>query len=151
MAFVLEAVIGRPEVLRTMARSAVVVPLPQGMALVPMTDELFVALGGSPVLGCEKLPASLEPLLTACSSQTPVAYVEAEFFGGAGCQRAAVWVGGTLAGDPLFLDEDQPTEPAGTPISQALRLLGVERGDWHDEFAALDLGRHRETCGWLRE
>ncbi|GIF64877.1 hypothetical protein Ais01nite_29120 [Asanoa ishikariensis] len=153
MAYVLEAVIGGAEVLRLVAEAqplAVVAPLPNGMALVPMTDELFAAYGARQVLGFEKLPADFEPVLATCSSTAPVAYVEAEFFGGEGTQRAALWQGGALSGDPVSVDEDEPFGPAGSPISQTLRRLGVDRGDRHDEFEALDLGRHCSTNAWLR-
>ena len=152
MAYVLEATIGAAEVLHTVARehpAAIVVPLPQGLALVPMTDDVFAALGGHPVLGFEKLPANLEPLLATCSSAAPLSYVEAEFFGGDGTQRAALWSGGRLAAGPISLEEDQRWGPDGSPISQILRLLGVDRGSRHDEFEALGLGRHRRTTDWL--
>jgi len=36
-----------------------------------------------------------------------------------------------------------------TPISEALQRLGVDRGNFVDEFAALDLARYRETQDWL--
>ncbi|MET8846651.1 hypothetical protein [Amycolatopsis sp. NPDC004625] len=37
----------------------------------------------------------------------------------------------------------------GSPISQALRALGVRRGSHLDEFDAAGLGRHRRTEDWL--
>ncbi len=153
MAYVLEAVIGEAQALRTVPWPqpiAVPVPLPHGLALLPMTDDLYAALGGHAVLGFEKLLANLEPPLATCSSTAPVSYVEAEFFGGDGRQRAALWSGGRLAAGPLSVEEDEPWGPEGSPISQILRLLGVDRGTRHDEFEALGLGRHRRTTDWSR-
>lgn len=82
-------------------------------------------------------------------SAGPVAYVEAEYFGGVGEQAAAVWDGGALVLGPLHEPEGQPSPPAGSPISQALRRLGVEAGAGEDEFTAAGLGRHRDVEGWL--
>ena len=56
----------------------------------------------------------------------PFAIVWTEYFGGVGDQRAAAYRGESLL------------ECDGT-INSALRRLGVERGQHHDEFAALGL------------
>ncbi|HEV7707079.1 MAG TPA: hypothetical protein VGP16_02680 [Asanoa sp.] len=145
MAYRLAALIGAPAVLRAAVQSqpaAVVVPLPQALALVPMTGDLFLALGGVATLGFDELPEGLDRVLASCSSGGPISYVEAEYFGGEGTQRAALWVDGSLAAGPLSADAD------GSPISQILRLMGVRRSGQHDEFDALGLGRHRETEKW---
>ncbi len=39
----------------------------------------------------------------------------------------------------------------GSPISQALRRLGIRRGRHFDEFEAAGLSRHRHVEGWLAE
>lgn len=154
MAYVLEAVIGPADLIRREVEgrpAAVVVPLPQGLALVPMTDAFFDAVtdGASTApLGFWKLPGGFDRVLATWSAAGPVAYVEADFFGGAGSQRAAVWSGGDLVLGPLGLDEVDPVPDAGTPISRALRRLGVDRHGHDDEFEAVDLHRHRETDEW---
>lgn len=51
---------------------------------------------------------------------------------------------------PLFQPEGAPTPPEGSPISRALRRIGVERGDAHDEFEAVGLLAHRDTNDWTR-
>ncbi|GAA1887254.1 hypothetical protein [Asanoa iriomotensis] len=151
MSYVIEAALGRAEVLRAAVRDqpiAVVVLLPHELAMVPMTDALLDALAGEPVLGFEKLPAGFADVLASCSATGPVGYVEADFFGGTGTQRAALWAGGALAAGPLSLDEDEPFGPDGSPISQILRRLGVPPQRGRDEFDAVGLGRHRWTADW---
>ncbi|MER5549772.1 hypothetical protein ABT072_47120 [Streptomyces sp. NPDC002589] len=151
--YCLQAVIATESVLRELAGSiteASIVPLGQHLWLLPMTDALFdtVAAAGAPELD-GKAPAGFDRLLTACSETGPVAYVEAEYFGGAGTQTAQVWDAGKTVLGPLFLAEGEPSPTSGTPISQALRRLGAAKGDHVDEFSAVGLGRHRDTDDWL--
>jgi hypothetical protein len=62
-------------------------------------------------------PPGFEAVLAAWSAVDPVAYVEAEYFGGIGSQFAAVWRGGTLVLGPLILREDEPRPaPGWSPI-----------------------------------
>jgi hypothetical protein len=148
--YTLEAVIGAPDVLQPIVDRwpvAVIVPLGSGLALVPMTDELFdAATDGTTkdALGFFKLPAGFDRELAGWSAAGPVAYVEAEFFGGVGSQCAALWDGGRLALGPLAADEDGP-------ISQVLARLGVSRDGQRDEFDSVGLDRHRHTEDWLPE
>jgi len=89
-------------------------------------------------------------MLASWSVVDPVAYVEAEYFGGIGSQFAAVWHGAALVLGPLMLAEDEPRPDAGwSPISQALRHLGVSADGHYDEFDAVHLGRHRDTQDWI--
>jgi hypothetical protein len=74
------------------------------------------------------------------STEYPIAYVEANFFGGGGEQASAVWIRGTLVLGPLV---------SALAINEALEKIGVKRGIG-DEFQALGLGRHRFTENWLR-
>jgi hypothetical protein len=122
----LQAVIARSGVLDADR----VVPLSQSLVLLPLSD----------------LPP--ESVISEWSSRGPVALVAAEFFGGAGSQRAQVWEQGRSVLGPLVLEEDD-TAPDVTPIALALRRLGVEKGEHHDEFDAVGLGRHRTTSAWL--
>jgi hypothetical protein len=154
MGYILEAVIGSESVLRKVILeqpAAELVPLGQGVAMVPMTDKLFAAVtdGASDrPLGFWKLPGGFDRVLRDWSSDGPVCYVEAEYFGGYGGQRAALWVDGEVTLGPLAADAGQGSAPAGSPISQVLRQLGVKRDDHHDEFDTLGLGRHRHTSEW---
>ncbi|MFI2763573.1 hypothetical protein ACH5A3_32690 [Streptomyces echinatus] len=155
MGYELHAVIAGDELLCGWARGvpeAQVAPLRQGLSLLPITDELFDSVtDGSPTgaLGFRRLPGGFGESLARWSAEGPVAYVEAEYFGGVGEQRAAVWVDGTLALGPL----DEPTRKRFSrpvsPISQALRRLGARRTLGEDEFEAVGLDSHRNNEDWL--
>ncbi|MGC5365570.1 hypothetical protein ACPXCE_28510 [Streptomyces sp. DT24] len=155
MGYALQAVIAADDLLRAASREvpgAQVVPLGQGLSLMPMTDEVFDAVtdgsdGGD--LGFWRLPGGFATLLAQWAAAGPIAYVEAEYFGGVGEQRAAVWADGSLALGPL----DEPTKKrfsrAVSPISQALRRLGARRSLGEDEFEAVGLDRHRTNEDWI--
>ncbi|MET9598772.1 hypothetical protein [Streptomyces sp. NPDC006459] len=155
MSYDLRAVIADGEALRSAAgdlSAARLAPIGQGLSLMPMTNALFdsVAEGGDVgTLGFWRLPGGFDETLAAWSAGGPVAYVEAEYFGGVGEQRAAVWNGGSLVLGPLYLEEGEPFPPAGSPISQALRRLGVVAGAGEDEFSAVGLDRHRDGEAWI--
>jgi hypothetical protein len=87
--------------------------------------------------------------MATCSANGPVAYVEAEYFDGTGEQSAVLWDTGQVVLGRLHLAERASIPAVGTPISQALRRLGVTKGDHQDEFDAVGLGRHRNTEDWL--
>jgi hypothetical protein len=155
MSYDLQAVIADEEVLRIATRhlpAARLASIGQGLSLMPMTDSLFetvAASSGAGVLGFRRFPEGFEKTLAGWSAGGPVAYVEAEYFGGVGEQRAAVWDGGTIALAPLHVDEGEPFPSAGSPVSQALRRLGVVAGAGEDEFSAVGLGRHRHNEAWI--
>ncbi|MGW7256062.1 hypothetical protein [Streptomyces sp. NPDC054834] len=155
MGYELQAVIAGDELLRAASRGvagARVAPLRQGLSLMPMTDEVFDAVtGGSTAgaLGFWRLPGGFERLLAQWSAAGPVAYVEAEYFGGAGEQRAAVWADGALAVGPLDTPAKKWFSRAVSPISQALRPLGVRSSLGEDEFEAVGLDRHRNNDDWI--
>ncbi|RKT17332.1 hypothetical protein BX285_1702 [Streptomyces sp. 1114.5] len=159
MSYELQALIGTLELLRVAAAevsAARVVPLGQGLALIPVTSSVLAALQGDgsadkPVggAGFGRHADGFELRLAAWSKAGPIACVEAEYSGGSGTQRAAVWVDGRIVLGPLGSGEFEPAPPEGTPISRALRLLGAHPGDGGtDEFAAVGLGRHRSTREW---
>jgi len=131
---------------------ALVVPLRLDVAMVPMTDELFDAVtdgSSESPLGFWKLPGGFDRVLAAWSTSGPIGYVEVEYFGGVGGQRAALWTAGRLAVGPLSVEEGQTWPAEGSPISQILARLGVDRGGHHDEFDAVGLAEHRDTADWL--
>ncbi|MEU8890467.1 hypothetical protein [Streptomyces sp. NPDC048442] len=98
----LQAAIATESVLRELVGStteACIVPLAQHLWLLPMTDALFDAVtvaGALELDGFWKAPAGSDLLLTTCSEAGPVAYVEADYFGGAGTQTAQVWDAGQV-------------------------------------------------------
>lgn len=154
MGYVLQAVIGRTDQMlsHTAALDAVrLATLRQGLSLLPITDEFYDAVNdGSPnALGFWRLPGGFDRVLAAWSMTGPIIYVEVEFFAGVGEQHAAVWTAGKLTLGPLHLAEHEPFPTVGSPISQALRELGAQRGAADDEFSAVGLREHRDHDGWL--
>lgn len=141
--------------LRAAARelpAARLVSIGQGLSLMPMTDELFdsVADGGDDrALDFWRLPKGFAQTLADRSTAGPLAYVEAEYFGGVGEQSAVVWDGGAIVLGPLHEPEGRPSPPAGSPISQALRRLGALAGAGEDAFTAVGLDRHRSVEDWV--
>ncbi|MEU7585829.1 hypothetical protein AB0A95_05960 [Micromonospora sp. NPDC049230] len=162
MGYQLSAVVADAELLREQTAEldhAVLGELRQDFALLPVTPQLIVELTGSLPDYAADDPSAGQPfglvlspplveLLSAWSMSGPVAYLEAEFFGGDGYQSAAVWLGGTLSWGPHFDDVlDAPRDR--WPINSALTRLGVEPGTWIDPFAELGLHLERNTDGWL--
>ncbi|MER7750539.1 hypothetical protein [Kitasatospora sp. NPDC097643] len=159
MSYELQALIGTLELLTVAAAevpAARVVPLAQGLALIPVTPEVLSALqadegGRRPAdgAGFGWHPEGFELRLAAWSKAGPIACVEAEYFGGSGTQRAAVWVDGRIILGPLTSGEFEPSPPEGTPISRALRQIGARTEPGRtDEFESVGLPAHRSTGGW---
>lgn len=125
-----------------------VIPLPQGICMVPLTEAVRHAFGPAdrPWLYethsiFTHLPEGLVAQLRELSRGGRVAYVEAEYFGGAGEQRSVVWEAGAALGEP---------EESSHAINDALRSLGVQAAEGADRFDTLGLGRHRSVDDWLR-
>ena len=76
------------------------------------------------------------------SHNGPVAYVEAEFFGGDGTQASIVWHETRIV-QKLIVQTDA--------INIALQKLGVKKGAEIDEFSAIHLGLFRDTEEWIEE
>ncbi|MET8627723.1 hypothetical protein ABZW30_28925 [Kitasatospora sp. NPDC004669] len=159
MSYELQALIGTLELLTVAAAevpAARVVPLAQGLALIPVTSAVLAALQGDAAVskvgggaGFGWHSDGFELRLAAWSKAGPIACVEAEYFGGSGTQRAAVWENGRVVLGPLTSGEFE-TVPEGTPISRALRRLGAHVAAGRvDEFDAVGLAAHRSTGGWV--
>ena len=145
MAYTLQAVIAKSE--------AFSLPLPQGLQVVrlqggidmlPLSTQALKVHGISfcPLTdeGEEELPQTLLELCEQLSKQCVLAYIEAEFFGGAGAQAHALFSEGKAVGQPVVSD---------SAINDALRYLGVVKGEAHDEFESVGLGQHRDTNEWV--
>ena len=75
------------------------------------------------------------------SKLTPIAYVEAEYFGGTGGQSSIVWDKAEVKLGPISGEIG--------PINQALRLLGAKVLSARDEFEAVGLNRKRHMEDWI--
>ncbi|MEU9339173.1 hypothetical protein AB0D49_39545 [Streptomyces sp. NPDC048290] len=155
MGYTLHAVIASEAVLSDAVRglpAARLASIGQGLSLMPMTDALFDSVadgGGVGALGFWRLSEGFARMLAHWSAAGPVAYAEAEFFGGVGEQSAAVWDRGALVLGPLRIREGEACPAPGSPVSQALRRLGAVAGAGEDEFSAVGLDRHRHTGDWI--
>lgn len=146
----ISAMIGTPaalEPLRAALPSARIVDLPQGLALLPAVPEVIAEAGAGEVVGgFYKLTSTLLQLAERASWRGPIVYVETEYFGGGG-QAALVFRGGRCGRVASTLEDEERGDDE-SPISTALREIGVDRGDAIDEFDAIGLGRHRSTHAW---
>ena len=70
------------------------------------------------------LPNGFDRVLAGWSAAGPVAYVEADYFGGVGSQRAVLWLRGEVVLGPLGVAPGQPHGPAGSSISRAVAAWG---------------------------
>ena len=157
MGYALQGVLGRSSVLEPcrLFEHARVVALDQSVCLLLMTDDFFNEVrqeGAEPgVPGFWKLPTGFDRVLATWSVRGPVAYVEADYFGGVGSQVAAVWDAGQLVLGPTAEPEHSFTPEHPSPISQALQRLGVSARGHFDEFEAVGLDRHRNMEDWLED
>jgi hypothetical protein len=153
-----EALIAEADTLALHVRAlkgAVTCPLTQGLALLPLTDEFVEALA---VARPQKAPLAKPPgetigdavaaLALEISQATPVVYIITGYFGGQGGQDAFVWHKGSLTFSPATPGYDQVWP--NSPISQALRTIGVVAQAGLDEFDTVGLGRHRHTLRWAQ-
>jgi hypothetical protein len=132
------------------------VELSQGYGLVLITPAVLDRLGGGAgnTFGNTfwNLSARVEAIARQVSHTGPIAYLEAEMFGGAGTQATVVWLNGEVWRGPATTRFGwPPPDRASSPhwaFNQALRQLGVTRGAAFDEFDAAGLGRHRHTGDW---
>jgi hypothetical protein len=132
---------------------AVVCPLVQGFALLPITDDLAKELAARPGNNAPQRPKplpelsdGLHALALEISRHAAVAYISTGYFGGQGGQNALVWRDGVLCFSPAT--PGYARSWPHTPISQALRAIGVVAEDGNDAFDTLGLGRHRDTQHW---
>jgi hypothetical protein len=155
------ALIAKSDKLTAAARrfeSAVVCPLVQGFSLLPVTEDFATELSvhalsvhavqtkaplSKPI---EELSDGLHALAIELSHDCPVAYVSTCYFGGQGGQNALVWDCGSLRFSPTTPRYDQAWPHS--PISQALRAIGVVAEKGMDEFDTVGLGKHRHTHRW---
>jgi hypothetical protein len=135
------------------------VPLGQRFVFVPATDRLLTKIRGQ----CPQksgrsfdmfdyLTPSGVGLLELLSRHAPSAYIETQYFGGAGGQSAIVFRGGHLAIGPLVIDAASLAPPPRGdrmgPINQALREVGVRKSGAIDEFEAAGFEDLRDMEEW---
>jgi len=136
-------------------KSAILCPLAQSFALLPVTEALAKELvahrteakaaADKPI---QQISDALQNLAVDISRSSPVVYINTYYFGGRGGQDALVWDKGSLMFSPTTQGYNQVWP--NSPISQALRIIGVVAEPGMDEFDTVGLGRHRETHRWAK-
>ncbi|MDY0747749.1 hypothetical protein SNE35_24815 [Paucibacter sp. R3-3] len=134
--------------------NAVVRDLPQGLALVPITDALAEELLQSGIASADPNPmpagemaAGVSALAQELSRTSKVVYVATFIHGGTGAQDAIVWKDGRIV-LTLGETEENMSKWPDSSISRALRFAGVVARKGEDEFDALGLGTHRSNEAW---
>jgi hypothetical protein len=117
-------------------------PLRQGFLLFPLTDELIDKHIQAPQnFNLEQFSycsAELAELLKMASSNTQLAYIETEYFGGVGAQSAAVFENKEVIYGPKQAEVG--------PINDALQIIGVSKSKGHhDEFESVGLADFRSS------
>lgn len=106
-------------------------------------------------------PAALK-LIRELSFKGKCAYVETDFFGGPGSQKAEVWQDGKRILGPIaswwqmksrILQDTHgnPVEIVEDAINFALRAIGIFCTEGRDEFDSAGLGRYRKNDEVIRE
>ena len=118
--------------------------LEQGLSLAPITDDVLDRLASKEGVGgvepFERLTESLIAFARGLSKHAPVAYLETEYFGGAGTQAAIAWSGG---------EEILIASTGDGAVNAALRAIGARKGGSHDEFDEIGIGRFRDNESWV--
>ena len=105
-------------------------------------DSFLVAPVSFDIEGFRYLSDQFLDVLRRASHQGMLMYFETDYFGGLGCQGAAVFQHGQLIFGPL-------SAKTGA-INQGLKLLGISiQQPARDEFETIGLGRHRDTESWI--
>jgi hypothetical protein len=147
---------GHLEVLRHYAETSPLVRLYRltpGADLVVMPvddvlqDDLHRRHGTGEWLETLRLTTADVAFAAVMSRRGALAYLETDYFGGAGRQAAALWAGGASAIRPLSMSGEQSAGrlPATWPINAVLRGLGVVAAGGLDEFDTFGLGRFRSN------
>ncbi len=145
MAYTIQAIIAKSGAFSTPPpQKFQIIRLRGGIDMLPLSTEALKVHGISfcPLIdkGEEEVPPRLLNLCEQLSQRCVLAYIEAEFFGGAGAQAHALFSKGRAIGHPVVSE---------CAINDALRYLGVAKGEAHDEFDAIGLGQHRDTDKWV--
>jgi hypothetical protein len=120
------------------------VAIGHGLALIPMTEELFDQINNrtlsSSVDKFEYMTENVEQKILGAIGDRKFAYVEAEYFGGEGGQIGIIW-NNHKRQELLAFGQDK--------INHVLRDFGVIANQNQDEFLTVGLGLHRNTGDWI--
>lgn len=145
----IEVLIAKFDLLQAEAKRFLATPIasiPQRLGVLTVERESIDPSGVDEEMVFEDwpLPCRLVAFAKEISLRTPVAYVATEYHGGVGSQRAVVWEAGDVIFGPACDDTDF-SRIRTWPINAALRLIGVKRRWFRDEFDSINLGNYREN------
>lgn len=164
MGYSLYALIAHADLIQSIAdehAEALVIPLPQKLAMIPNTDTFYDAIRrkfpatliDKPSGKLWKLTTSLLTVASNASVNGPIAYIEAEYASRNGSQASIVWKNRKILFGPEYVGIGPLPADAATlrdlPVNSALRILGAERGTHRDPFDALELGAHDTLAEWV--
>ena len=127
------------------------VPLKDDWLAIPLDGALYEAIqatapDAAQPEGLDVSPPGLEAaLIAATKAGGGLAYVETDYFGGAGAQSAEAYVDGEEA------VEARRSRGAGGPINSALRAIGVIKAESMDEFDTIGLSERRSMSDYEPE
>lgn len=127
------------------------VDLRGGWRAIPVDESLYDAIAArfaaAPMVDAlDHAPRGIaNALANATARGGGLAYVETDYFGGAGEQSALAYVDGVEACAPAR------SRGAGGPINAALRVIGVIRDATDDEFDTIGLGLRRSMDDYQPE
>lgn len=143
------AIIGGPVPVARIAEAAHCPPptsLQFGFHIVPLGHAQIDALANDQLGTCFEgfnylSPNVVDAILRAIGGGM-VAYIETDYFGGAGSQSAAVFRDGSVVMRAAIPVNQDPARDTG-PINAALKAIGLEAVIGQDEFDTLGLSRFR--------
>jgi hypothetical protein len=147
-------------------KSAHVIPLTQGFAFAPMTDALYEELTNAnreflADIADERflyLSSKLFQTGREFSKTIPVAYLETDYHGGEGFQKAVAWDDGNVRYSPSVAGNEEgfQKDSDSYPINSALSWIGVQgyltddpERFGRDEFEELELDKFRSNEDWI--
>jgi len=146
MAYVIEAIIAKTEVLESANIKQPIVNLPYGVGLIPLTEEVLQALGINRLLldNFKEIIVDdeLDSLGKSISKEgKTVAFIQANLFAGIGDQACVVWRDGRRIRLEISM------EAINSAIEDIDDKIWSVKSD--DEFDCLDLGKYRYTEEWV--
>ncbi len=141
----ISGILGRREDVCRIAEQLIhadLIELPQGFGMILMTDKLLrdveeLAEVSDKIVfpGLDRFTEAVRELMERYSFHTKLAYIETDYFGGAGTQGGLLYENGCAAVDPSAAETGV--------INALLSELGVRRESGKDEFDSLGLGNYR--------
>lgn len=151
MGYELNALFGKTEVLEQInfpLNSVTPIPLSQGFSLIPLPLSIYSDDDIMQEFEEGWLSKAIVQSILNDVTNGEVAFLFADFFGGRGLQYAIVWNSGKILQEFPSTSNHNIDSMKNMSINRALQLIGVDRGEFYDEFDAMNLGRYRHTSNW---